>query len=311
MVGIDWMTSAPDVRTHILSFPNLINLDTPTQSPLLSKGAHEGPALTTNQAASLLDWINLEKAAAGGPDTSVETQAFQPVVGQNTVDLSAIGLTGSTLTFRLEPLSVGVYLNEITVHAGTEGAHVIHPLFVTWDDAGTASPDPVDRFSDIDLTVAANMDSPLGGGTAVFVDVSPQTKLSIHFKVAELATGGDDHRRRRHHRRRLQGGRGVHPVAQPLLVANCASCHDGSQRQRDRGHRHDPDQRPVDRRPGRGLRPDPVAGRPEARSRRAACSSRPTRARTDSHPFKFGGDVTQFNNFQSQLTMWINQEAAP
>jgi hypothetical protein len=310
MVGIDWMANDPDVRTHMLTFPGLINLDTPTQSQLLSKGAHEGPALTTDQAASLLDWINLEKAAAGGPDTSVETTAFQPVVGQNTVDLSAIGLTGSTLTFRLEPLSVGIYLNEITVHAGTDGAHVVHPLFVTWDDAGTASPDPVDRFSDIDLTVAAGTDSPLGGGTAVFVDVSPQTKLSIHFKVAELATGGD-----------TTGGGGITgggckdvagftQYAQPLLAANCASCHAGN----DASATAATDMTKINdlTDTGQAAACGQILSRVDKGSViNSGVFVAPNPGQNTTHPFKFGGDVNQFNNFQSQLTLWINQEIAP
>jgi len=310
MTGIDWMTPSPDIRTHILTFPGLVNLDTPTMSQLLTKGAHEGPALTSDQASALLDWIGLEKAAAGGPDTSVETQAFQPVVGQNTVDLSGIGLTGSTLTFRLEQLSVGIYLNEITVNAGTDGAHVVHPLFVTWDDQGNASPDPVDRFSDIDLTVAGDMASPLGGGTAVFVDVSPTTKLSIHFKVAELAQGGS-----------TTGGGGITgggckavaaftQYAQPLLSANCKSCHDGSNASATAAT----DMTKIDDLTAAGQAA--ACGQILSRVDLTSIPTSGVFVATDpgqqtTHPFKFGGSTTQFNNFQSQLTMWINQEAAP
>src|SRR5262245_18173994 len=145
IANVDFMKPEPDVRTRMLTWPNLINLDTPTQSLLLNKGAHEGPALTTDQASALLSWVNLEKTAAGGTATTIQTAAFQPVPGANTVDLGPICLAGSTLTFRLEPLSVGIYLNEIAVNAGPDGAHVVHPLFVTWDEHGTATPDPVDR----------------------------------------------------------------------------------------------------------------------------------------------------------------------
>lgn len=306
MAGVDFMKADPDVRTHMLTFPNLINLDAPAQSMLLGKGAHEGPAFTADQATTVLQWINLEKDAAGTGGTTIQTQAFQPVPGQNTVDLTSIGLPGTTLTFRLEPLSVGIYLNEITVHAGADGAHVVHPLFVTWDDQMNATPDPVDRFADVDLTVAATMQSPLGGGTAVFVNVAPNAKLSIHFKVAEKATGGG-----------TTGGGGISggckavgaftQLAQPLLAQNCASCHAGQ----NSGATSATDMTKIN-----DLSPAGQA---------AACAQILTRVdktnpdtsgifvSTDpgqnvTHPFKFNGNAGAFSNFKSQLTMWINQE---
>lgn len=307
IANVDFMKSDPDPHTRMLTWPKLVNLDTPSQSLLLNKGAHEGPALTTDQASTILQWINLEQAAVGTGGTTIQTQAFQPVPGVNTVDLSPIGLAGSTLTFRMEPLSVGIYLNEITVHAGTDGAHVVHPLFVTYDEHDTASPDPVDRFADVDLTVAATMASPIGGGTAVFVNVQPNSKLSIHFKVAEKATGGG-----------TSGGGGVvgggcksvttfTQVAQPLLAQNCVSCHAGQ----NSGATSATDMTKIN-----DLSPAGQA---------AACAQILTRVdltnpvtsgifvATDpnqnvTHPFKFNGNVGAFQNFQSQLTMWINQE---
>ncbi|HTJ44066.1 MAG TPA: hypothetical protein VL463_18295 [Kofleriaceae bacterium] len=307
MANVDFMKPEPDVRTRMLTWPNLINLDTPASSMLLNKGAHEGPAFTTDQQALALQWINLEKVAAGTGAVTIQTQEFQPVPGLNTVDLTPIGLTGSTLTFRLEPLSVGIYLNEITVHAGTDGAHVVHPLFVTYDEHDTASPDPVDRFSDVDLTVAAAAESPLGGGTAVFVNVQPTSKLSIHFKVAEKATGGG-----------TTGGGGVvgggckavaqfTQLAQPLLSQNCASCHAGA----NAGATSATDMTKIN-----DLSPEGQA---------AACAQILTRVdkntptnsgifvSTDpnqnvTHPFKFNGNAGAFSAFQTQLTMWINQE---
>lgn len=307
MPNIDFMSPQPDVRTHMLTFPNLINLDTPASSMLLNKGAHEGPALTTDQAQVLLQWINLEKVAAGGPDTTVQTQAFTPVTGLNSVDLGPIGLTGSTLTFNMQPLSVGIYLNEITVNAGTGGAHVVHPLFVTWDAQGTATPDPVDRFSDIDLTVAASMSSPLGGGTAVFVNIQPDAKLSIHFKVAELANGGS-----------TTGGGGITgggcksvagftQYAQPLLAQNCASCHAGGNASATAA---------TDMTKINDLSATGQATACAQILSRVDKTSIPTSGifvctnpgQTATHPFKFNGDQNAFNGFESQVTMWINQE---
>ena len=137
----------------------------------------------------MLEWINLEKVAAGGELETVELDPFQPIAGVNTIDLGPIGLTGSTLTFRLEQLSVGIYLSEIMMTAGPDGAHVVHPLFVTWVD-GVATPDPIDRFSTIDLSVGAGLSGMIGGGTAVFVDVPPTAMLSVHFREVEASGEG-------------------------------------------------------------------------------------------------------------------------
>ncbi len=307
MANIDFMKPDPDMHTHLLTWPGLVNLDTPTSSKLLTHGAHSGPAFTGEQSATVLDWINLEKIAAGGPATSVETQAFQPQPGVNTVDLTSIGLPGSTITFRMQQLSVGIYLNEITVHAATDGVHLVHPLFVTWDAQNVASPDPVDRFADIDLTVAANEASSIGGGTAVFVDVAPTTKLLLHFLVAAKATGGT-----------TTGGGGATgggckavaaftQFAQPVLAADCVGCHGGG----NAGATSATDMTKL-----LDL---------SATAQAAACAqilsrvNKTTPANSGmlvtvdpskglSHPFKFGGNQGSYAAYETQMLMWINQE---
>jgi hypothetical protein len=306
MQGVAFM-AGPDVRTTILTFPNLVNLDTPTQSLLLNKGAHEGPALTTDQQSTLLQWLTLEQTAAMGTQTTIQTTAFQPVPGINTVDLTSIGLAGSTVTFNLQELSVGIYLNEIMLNAGTGGAHVVHPLFVTYDMAGNPSPDPVDRFSDIDLTVAANMQSPIGGGTAVFVNVDPTTKLSLHFKVATAADGST-----------TTGGGGITgggckavaaftQYAQPLLAQNCTSCHAGT----DASATAATDMTKVNDLSTAGQ--TAACGQILSRVDKNTPSNSGLFVTTDpsqqvSHPFKFGGNQANHDAFAAQLTMWINQE---
>jgi mono/diheme cytochrome c family protein len=47
-----------DVRVTLLSFtPPVVRLDEPTNSPLLTKGAHSGDALTPEAAADILAWL--------------------------------------------------------------------------------------------------------------------------------------------------------------------------------------------------------------------------------------------------------------
>lgn len=227
MPNIDFMRPNPDVRDQMLAWPNLVNLTDPTASRLLAQGAHTGPAFTPDQAALMLDWIELEIIAAGGePAETVETDRITPQPGVNTVDLAPLGLTGSNLTFLYEPLATGMYLSDIKVTGGTGGVHLVNPLFVIWVD-GVAEPDPINRFGNVDLTVPEGQTSFVGGGTAVFVDVPPLSDISLHFRVAELADGsepGDDGG--------IVGG-GCNDItaftanARGPLETSCGSCHAG------------------------------------------------------------------------------------
>jgi cytochrome c553 len=309
MANIDFLKSDPDVRTRLLEWPNkLVDLDAPAASRLLTKGAHEGPALTPEQGAPLLSWIQLERTAAGVDDVVVELTPFQPVDGMNDIDLAAIGLTGSAITFRMERLSVGMYLSEMQVTAGPDGVTLTHPLFVHWVD-GSPSPDPIDRFADIDLSLGGGNTAMIGGGTAVFVDVDPDAMMSVHFRAAlaegegEGGEGGGG-----------GGGGGCKDVAsftanaQPGLSASCVSCHGGG----NPGATSAVDMRKVnDTSPegqasacgqilSRVLLADPV---------NSGLFVAPDPASGTLHDFKFAS-AGAFTGFRDQVIQWINQENA-
>lgn len=308
MANIDFLKSEPDVRQRVMGWPGLVALDAPNDSLLLGKGAHEGPAFTIEQATIVLDWIQLERAAAGGEESAVELDPFQPIAGLNTIDLGAIGLVGSSISFRMEPLSVGMYLSEIVLTGGPDGAHLVHPLFVVWQAATeTPEPDPIDRFAGLDLSVTAGQQAMIGGGTAVFVDVPPDSMLSLHFELAEPGSAG--------------GAGGEAPAgckavaaftaaAQPALAASCVSCHGGANSSATNAT----------------SMAEVGDTSPEAQAR--ACAQilsrvnladppnsgifvAPDPGSGASHPFKFNGDPNAFAAFQSQLTQWIDQEKAP
>ena len=305
MANIDFLRADPDMRTNLLGRPTIVNLVKPADSKLVTRGAHDGPALLPDQAAIILEWINLERIAAGGEDTAVELDPFRPIVGLNMVDLTPVGLTGSSITFRLEPLSVGMYLSEIMLHAGAGGAHLVHPLFVIWQD-GTPQPDPVDRFAAVELAVTEGESAMVGGGTAVFVDVAPDSMLSLHFELAQASADGGG-----------GGGGGAGACkavdaftasAQPALSASCVSCHGGG----DTSATGATDM----------TRLNDLAAEAQA----AACAqilSRVNLADPPSsgifiapdpgsgagHPFKFAGPA-EIGAFRDSLTVWINQENA-
>jgi hypothetical protein len=197
-----FMKPDPTLREGIMKYENggglsLIDLESPIDSRLQvfsSSEAHlvSGPNFTPAEAAKVTAWIELEALAAGVVEMpEVKTGKIAPVVGPNEIDLTTIGLTGSKFMFDFERITTGYYLSRIKVTAGTGGVHLVDPLFVIWEGEA-AVPDPINRFSGIDLVVEEAMESPVGGGTAIFtypaaVPASPQ--ISVHFKTATFANG--------------------------------------------------------------------------------------------------------------------------
>lgn len=309
-----FMKPDPTLRDGVMNFDGgkLLSLDDPQTSRLAvyaSSQAHAGVGTnyTPAEAARVVAWVELEAIAAGlTPAPTIETPVVTPLVGTNTIDLAALGLAGTTFTFDYQPLATGMYLSRIAVTAGAGGVRLTHPLFVVWEGAEPV-PDPIDRFSDIDLTVAEMTSSPVGGGTAVFVDVPPNAPLSLYFKAATFAngmppsTGGG-----------TTGG-GCKAVAQftsvvrAPLTASCTSCHAGgvagATAATDMTKLADDAQQPaacaqiLSR--VSTLNPDQsalfVAAQPNSGL---------------NHPFKFATDG-EFQAFKAAILPWITAEAAP
>jgi hypothetical protein len=246
MVGIDFLAgaNATEQRTKLLGFdPQVVNLEAPPSSRILTKGAHSGPALTAQQSSDILQWIGAEREAAGAGgtlDTGLETAAFTPVLctagnpGDPTcpityVDISSLveGWAGAKIKFVAKPLSQDLYLTNLSVEGGPEGVYLEHPLFVSWPLQGDPIPDTLDRFFSIKLNMMPNATpEPIGGGTAAFINFSPTNQLTIHFKVVDKYrpdTGGGGG----------GGGGAAGCKAMPQFTANargplqqrCAGCH--------------------------------------------------------------------------------------
>jgi hypothetical protein len=233
-----FMRPNPTLREGVLNYrtaggASLVNLESPIDSRLQVYSSSEAHlAVGTNfspaEAAKVTAWVELEALAAGVEEKpEVKTTRIAPVIGTNTIALDTIGLTGSKFLFDFERITTGYYLSRIKVQAGTGGVHLVDPLFVIWEGEAPV-PDPINRFSGIDLVVQEAMESPVGGGTAIFtypaqVPSSPQ--ISIHFKTATFANGMEP---------TPNGGStgGCKAVAaftatvKPLLQ-QCLSCHGG------------------------------------------------------------------------------------
>jgi hypothetical protein len=308
------MRPNPTLREGVLTFNNggLVDLMNPVASRLAvfaSSQAHAsvGVNYTPAEAAQVTAWVELEALAAGVvADPVVETQRITPVLGANEIDLTQIGLTGSKFKFDYQPLATGMYLSRITVDAGAGGVRLVHPLFVIWDQT-TPIPDPIDRFSDIDLTVAEATSSQVGGGTAVFVDIPPAGQVSVHFKTATFANGmppsdGGG----------IVGG-GCKATAlfttnmRPPLTANCVTCHAGG----NAGATGATDMRLLADDTKQAEACAQILSRvsklnPDQSS--ILESVRP--GSTVTHPFKFGTQA-DFDAYRNLALAWIAAEAAP
>lgn len=209
-----------DMYTTVMEWPRLVSLRVPSASSLLSKGAHSGPAWQVDQKDIIRDWVQEEANLAPDVGDALETAPIIPIAGENTIDLSTVGLAGATITFRMEPLSSGMYLSRMSLNAGAQGVHIVHPTFVPWE-GDTPTPDPVDRFSNVDIYTAAMASESVGGGTLIFVNTSSSAPISVRFAVAEEADAGQVV---------LAGCNDVASFtanAQPMLAQYCISCHAG------------------------------------------------------------------------------------
>lgn len=229
----DFLRPDPDVRTALLSYPALIDLESPRTSRLLTKGEHTGPAFAAAEAREVQTWIELE-AAAGTVLTPMDRElATTPVEvreGFNNLPLDPLGMPASSIHFVASRVGDGIFLDGVQVASGPMGARLEHPVFVTWID-GVPHPDPVDRFAGLMVEVEPNSSTSFDTGTVILTDLPEGALLSVHFTSAgpmvAPTTPGED------------AGVGPSPTggctelgafrssAVPPLTTYCTRCHGG------------------------------------------------------------------------------------
>ena len=299
--AIAWMKPAPDEYTAMKAWPNLVAIANPATSNLLTKGQHQGPAWTIEQATKILGWIEAERDEAPVEEPVIETGAVEVLVGANTLPLDTIGSAGTVLTFNAQKLTYGLYLTNISVTGGPMGVHIKHPLFVTWQGT-TPSPDPIDSFDTVEIDLGAAKAGAIGGGLLMLTNVPMDAKLSVSFKQIGPSVGSGS---------TPTGGCKVVPTftqnARTPLSANCVTCHGGA----NSGATNAVDMRQVNDTSTVGqttacgqilsrvnlttpamsgilLAPDPASG--------------------VQHPFKFS--ATAYPAFRTSMTTWIDAEKA-
>lgn len=194
-----FMLAMPDMLQNLLQYPGIIG-PTPEKSRLYAKGQHEGPAFTPDQAPVIADWINFYNAnkpmTDGGAAAAPTIAPFTPQMGAtNTIDLAALDATlaGMKLTFSAKMIGAEqIELSNITLApSASTGVHVMHPLFVVWDENLDPHPDPVDSFSNVDETVFAGQTAPLGPGTLIMPYKAGEL-LNVVFTRIEAKMGSAD-----------------------------------------------------------------------------------------------------------------------
>ncbi|MEZ4367372.1 MAG: NUDIX hydrolase [Kofleriaceae bacterium] len=299
-------------RQSILEFnaPGAVtNMNAPASSRLLSKGEHNGArALMSNEASAILTWLEAEAVVAGGGggvtlvvtepiNVTITTDPLNPIT--NTIPLASLGLADATITFLAQPISSYLYLTQLKVNGGSTGAHLVHPLFasVPADPEADVIPDSIDRFFNADPNVEPNMSASLSGGAAGFADFPPTNKLQISFELVEEYQPDDEPPPTG----QCKALTSFVSVAKPQLQNNCTSCHGGGNGS------------------ATGALDMSMLGTNDA----AACAQILNQIDTvninqsqiflsptpgSGHPFTFGGNMTNFNNYRTAVTPWIEAE---
>ena len=176
--------TADGAYTTMFAFqPSIVNVASPASSLLVTMGKHTGPPLLPAEADAVLTWIEAER------EVRVPTSGDPVVIGPVTLALGAVNTVklglGATLRFLPAAASGGLTLTRIELAAGAGGLHVVHPLFTSQPAVGDPRIDTADTFGDLDLKLAANATSSLGGGAALFPTFVPTDPITLHFRTLE------------------------------------------------------------------------------------------------------------------------------
>jgi mono/diheme cytochrome c family protein len=163
--------------------PPIVDVEAPASSLLLTMGKHTGPAMLPAEAEAVLAWLEAEH------EVRIPASAHPVAVGPVTLALGTVttvdlGL-GATLRFVPAMAAGGLSLTQLALTAGPGGLHVAHPLFTSKPATGYPRIDTVDTFGDLDLALAPNASTALGGGAALFPTFPPTDPITIHFHTLE------------------------------------------------------------------------------------------------------------------------------
>ena len=184
-----WM-GPPDPYTTARAYTGIV-VPIPSESILITKGRHEGPALVDPLATQVLGWLTAE-AASLTPTTLPTTAPFSVAIGANSIDLSSVaaGVAGTKLTFTASQSGTITQLANISIVAPSNtGVQVTYPIFVTIDAQGNETDDM--SFSNCDQTFAAGQTAVLEPGLLLLTDWSSGDQMRVEFTALAPATASD------------------------------------------------------------------------------------------------------------------------
>lgn len=188
------VTPAPDNDPYpvITGWTNFIVSD-PELSALITKGQHEGPAMTMSQYDATLAWLRKEKQERDAVTVTPFSQQIPPfsitltkptdtVPFKNVVNLDKIdpAFVGAYIEFEARSLNAatgnGLEIRELRFFNRKAGAtateqrsiYFKNPLFVLWR-AGVPYPDPAQSFYGFERTIKLNQDDAGSPGKGVLI----------------------------------------------------------------------------------------------------------------------------------------------
>lgn len=306
----DPTTGKPDPYTTITSWQGFV-VKEPKKSDLLVHSAskeHKGTKPSAALYADLLGWLTEEAKAVA--DVSAEEQPtippFKPIVGGfNAVYLGVLGpgFDGMAVTFIAEELTpTSLSLTDIEVHPTSKlGLKLVHPLFTVFEKGSIdGDPDPVDSFSNVTLELQPGTAGVLGPGTVVLSNWKSESRLSLAFESAAVI---DPNGMVDPNATPCKAPEVFAATAAPALNA-CFPCHGGADAQAQGAIDMSELMSTPEKTCGQVLnRVNPTA---PAKSQIFVTTNPGNQA---AHPFKFGGNMAQYNTFKDAVTQWIQEEA--
>jgi hypothetical protein len=308
--------AGPNRYESMLSWPGIV-VPTAEESLLLTYSitgvGHTGTnvdAIEGEFQQRVTEWLEAEAAAISNPVTDgAAIDPITPILGLNVIYLTPLDyeLEGVAVTFTAEELTPNsLKLSNLQVFTtAATGVHLVHPVFAVYPKGEDGTVDPVDSFADLDQRFDENTAESLGVGLVILTNWEPEAKLGLGFELAEPHTSGQG----------VGGGGGGGPLGGGCVAVTefednvvaalqpCLQCHGGN----NTGATSAVDMSEL------GSNPAATCGQVKNRVNLDTPAQSQLFLVTNpdgnaSHPFKFNGNAGNWNNFMTDVTVWINAE---